>query len=99
MARYEIYPNTYIDGEPLKNIPVEDGGDDCRNFCDYSEDCVGYAIDKKTLKCNLYSQINSFSYDKSKQTYVKKRNENYYVFWIFLFGVILILFINRCRNP
>lgn len=68
---YEQYNNTNSQFGVIKSYDIKSPYK-CSIICDRNEDCKGFVIDKNLLTCNLLSDTNKSSVDKSKILFKKK---------------------------
>ena len=98
MATYEIFPNTSVDGAEIDIDTSSVSSSMCRRLCDDTEECRGFTWDNTTEKCALYSSLTKFETIKGVDTRMKKSSPSYWMLWILAAGLLIILFVNKCRR-
>ena len=102
MSVYKIFPETTVAG---KTIDIGDIINPsvtlCRRYCNDIPECLGFQVseDDEVETCKMYSKINGFSPSvNSNDFYLKASSPSYWPLWILIFGILVILFINRCEG-
>lgn len=97
-SSYEIFPNTSATGSISKASSEKLLPSECERYCNSLDSCQGYVVDEDSRECVILDNFYSFENSPKNTTYVKRKNSNYHLITIIVIGVLIVLFVNRCRN-
>ena len=98
MSTYEIFPSTNVEGDTVSLDTTDVSLTTCRRFCDDTFDCNAFTWDLSNEKCTLYSNLAGFKNINGIDAYVKKGAPSYWMFWVLIVGIMIVLFLNKCRK-
>jgi hypothetical protein len=95
MSVYEISPNTGTDIQHIEKASTNI--ETCRRLCNDTDGCSAFTWYKQD--CRLLPgtiEISRTYYKPESLLYIKQGNPSYWLLWIFLAGLIIIIFTSWC---